>query len=240
VNHHGNTSAEKARMPQGFLLFWERPKDLSVVLDKLLADPLVGPVIDRRRIGVAGFSLGGYTAIALGGAALNMKEFAAFCASPARDFTCEPQPEFPEAQARFEELKKSDPVVRESLRHSDRSYRDRRIRSVFAIAPALGSAFPIAELRRMSVPVHLVIGEADDVTPSKTNALRLATHIKGATLTVVPGQVTHYTFLAACTPAGKDVLPICRDAEGIDRAAVHREVSELAWRFFERTLGNQR
>jgi predicted dienelactone hydrolase len=48
---------------QGFTLWWERAKDLSTVLDDVLADPDFGPHIDRRRIGAAGFSLGGYTVI---------------------------------------------------------------------------------------------------------------------------------------------------------------------------------
>ena len=67
VNHHGNTAAEKQRAAQGFLLYWERAKDLTVVLDKLFADPFFGPRIDRDRIGAAGFSLGGYTVISVAG-----------------------------------------------------------------------------------------------------------------------------------------------------------------------------
>ena len=42
-----------------------------------------------------------------------------------RDFTCGPQPEFPDAPRLFEELKKTDPVVRESAAqlagHDDRA-----------------------------------------------------------------------------------------------------------------------
>ena len=67
VNHHGNTAAESQPAAQGFLLYWERPKDLTVTLDKLLADPVFGTRIDRKRIGAAGFSLGGYTVISIAG-----------------------------------------------------------------------------------------------------------------------------------------------------------------------------
>ena len=51
VNHHGNTASERKLFSQGFLLYWERVKDLQVVLDKLLADPIFGSRIDRNRIG---------------------------------------------------------------------------------------------------------------------------------------------------------------------------------------------
>lgn len=234
VNHHGNTSAEKQPAAQGFLLFWERSKDLSAVLDRLLADPVFGTHIDQRRIGAAGFSLGGYTVISIAGGAFDPVEFDRFCHSARKDFTCEPQPEFPDAPKLFAELKKSDPVVQESLNHASDTYRDARIKRVFAIAPALGSGFSRAGLNRIRVPVSIVIGQADDVTPLATNARRYASLIKGATLTVLPGKVGHYTFLAECAPFGKTTLPICRDGEGVDRNAIHRQVSQMAFEFFER------
>jgi predicted dienelactone hydrolase len=233
VNHHGNTAAEKQPAPQGFLLYWERARDLSVVLDKLLADPVFGARIDRNRIGAAGFSLGGYTVIAIAGGVFSSQQYETFCRSPQRDFTCEPQNEFPDAPRLFEELKGSDPVVRKSLRHAGDSYRDKRISRVFAIAPALGSGFTASGLSKVKIPVRIVIGQADKITPLTTNAQRYANLIKGARLTVLPGEIGHYTFLAECNAHGKAVLDICRDAEAIDRAAVHRQVAELAFEFFE-------
>lgn len=233
INHHGNTGSEEQPFPQGFLLFWERARDLTVVLDKLLADPIFGPRIDRSRIGAAGFSLGGYTVISIAGGVFSSQEFEAFCHSPQRDFTCEPQPEFPDAPKLFEEIKKTDPEVRDSLRHAGDSYKDKRIKKVFAIAPALGSGFTKPGLSKIKVPVFIVIGQADKVTPLMTNAQRYANFIKGARLTVLPGGVGHYTFLAECNAHGKAVVDICRDAESIDRAMVHQQVAQLAFDFFE-------
>jgi predicted dienelactone hydrolase len=232
VNHHGNTGAEPQLFAQGFLLYWERARDLTAVLDKLLADPGFKAHIDRDRIGAAGFSLGGYTVISIAGGVFSPKQFETFCRSAQRDFTCEPQPEFPDTHRLFEELRKTDPVVQESLRHAGDSYRDKRIQRVFAIAPALGSGFTKAGLSGIRIPVRIVIGQEDKVAPLATNAQRYATLIKGATLTVLPGKIGHYTFLAECTPHGKAVRDICRDAEGIDRAEVHQHVAQLALEFF--------
>jgi predicted dienelactone hydrolase len=239
VNHHGNTGAEQQRTAQGFLLYWERARDLTAVLDKLLADQVFGAHIDRNSIGAAGFSLGGYTVISIAGGVFSLRGFEAFCRSPQRDFTCGPQPEFPDAPRLFEELKKTDPIVQESLRHASDSYRDKRIKRVFAIAPALGSGFTKAGLSKVKIPVHIVIGQADKVTPLTTNAQQYSTLIKGATLTVLPGEIGHYTFLAECTPHGKVVLDICRDAEAVDRGKVHRQVAQLAFEFFERGRANK-
>lgn len=239
VNHHGNTAAEKERTAQGFLLYWERAKDLTAVLDKLLADPVFGAHIDRDRIGAAGFSLGGYTVISIAGGVFSQQEFEAFCRSPQRDFTCEPQHEFPAAPGLFEELKKTNAVVQESLRHAGDSYRDKRIRRVFAISPALGSGFTAAGLNKIKIPVHIVVGQADKITPPPTNAQRYAKLIKGAQLTILPGEIGHYTFLAECTARGKAVVDVCRDAETIDRAKVHEQVAQLAFEFFEQGWANK-
>jgi len=235
VNHHGNTGIEKYR-PQGFMLFWERPRDISVTLDRLLADPLVGARIDRQRIGAGGFSLGGYTVLALAGGEFAPERFAQFCASPARDFTCRPQLEFPEAPRLFEKLKDTDPVVQESLARAHDASADPRIRAVFAIAPVLGGGFSKRGLKAIRIPVAITVGDADPVAPAPTNANYFADNIKGAELTVVPGGIGHYTFLADCTVEGRGGLPICRDAAGVDRAAIHKQVSELAFQFFRRTL----
>ena len=239
VNHHGNTAAEQPHTAQGFLLFWERAKDLSAVLDKLLADPVFGRHIDKSRIGAAGFSLGGYTVISVAGGVFSPQAFETFCRSPERDFTCEPQPEFPEAPGLFAELKKTNRVVQESLRHAGDSYRDKRIKRVFAIAPALGGGFTKTGLTGIVIPVHIVIGQADKVTPLATNAQRYSNLIKGAKLTILPGEVGHYTFLAECTTHGKAVLDLCRDADTVNRTEVHRQVAQLAFEFFEQGRANK-
>jgi predicted dienelactone hydrolase len=210
------------------------------VIDALLRDPVFGNRIDDRRIGAAGFSLGGYTAITAAGGRFSQRTFDGFCRSRQRDFTCEPQNEFPEAPARFGLLRNSDAVVRESFRRSGVSYQDRRIKAVFAIAPALGGGFTKSGLRPVNVPIHIVVGNGDVIAPPRTNAERYASLIKGAKLTVLPGDVGHYTFLHECTPRGREVLAICRDADGVNRRAVHESVRELALIFFNSVLAEVR
>jgi len=74
VNHHGNTAAEDTRSPAGFVLPEERTRDLTVLIDRLLADRELAPHIDPARIGAAGFSLGGYSVLALAGAHLTFAD----------------------------------------------------------------------------------------------------------------------------------------------------------------------
>ena len=236
VNHHGNTGDEPKYDARGFRLFWERPRDISMAIDRVLHDPMFAGKIDARRIGVAGFSLGGYTVIALGGGIVDIARLEEFCQSPQRDFTCEPQQEFPDAASQFEALAKTDPYVQESIRHASDSYRDNRIRAVFAIAPVLANAFPEKSLGGISVPVAIVVGDADRVAPAATNASLFARRIPNAKLSVLPGGVGHYTFLAQCTEFGVREVPICKDEQGVDRGRIHEQVANQAIAFFDRAL----
>jgi predicted dienelactone hydrolase len=240
VNHHGNTSEEPHQFAQGATLVWERPKDLSVVLDRLLADPMFGSRIDTARVGAAGFALGGYTVIALAGARFSVDAFDAFCRSERRDATCEPPHAIPDAPARMSELRKEDLQVNESIARSGESYRDPRIQRVFAIAPTLGGGFASHGLADVTVPVRIVVGERDTLAPMQTNAVRYVQLIPQAELRTLPGGIAHHTFLATCTPHGRSTTPLCQDAEGVDRAQVHREVANLAYTFFAGAPGGVR
>lgn len=232
VNHHGNTSVEPYTA-QGFVLWWERSRDMRAVLDHLLADNCFGKRINKARIAAAGFSLGGYTVISVAGARTSLQAFEAFCNSPERDATCDEQAEFPELKAQFAQLKRDDARVQASLQAHDASFRDSRISAVFAIAPALGGAFTPTGLAEVSIPVAIVAGQADTVAPPASNAMRFAQGIKNASLTFLPGQVGHYTFLSESTDYGKQLSPLfCRDHASVDRAAVHKEVAQMAVDFF--------
>lgn len=235
VNHHGNTNEEARQFAQGAALVWERPKDLSVVLDRLLADPKFGSRIDPNRIGAAGFSLGGYTVIALAGARYSVDAFDAFCHSERRDATCEPPHDLPQASARMTELRKDDMQVIESIGRSGDSYRDPRIRRVFVIAPTLGGAFAERGLTDVKVPVRIVASEGDTLAPLQTNAVRYVQLIPQAELRTLPGVIGHHAFLATCTPHGQSTTALCKDAKGVNRVQVHREVANMAYTFFSET-----
>ncbi len=67
VSHHGNTALERY-LPEGFLCWWERARDLTVILDLLeTKSPLAGR-LDFSCVFAAGFSLGGCTVLSLAGA----------------------------------------------------------------------------------------------------------------------------------------------------------------------------
>lgn len=239
VNHHGNTAAEpNGPIAQGFGAEWERPRDLSVRIDKLLRDPFFGPHIDANRIGAAGHSSGGATVLESAGAIFDPNQIQAFCkTNRVADPNCDPPPMIRDQLERFAALTKTDPVVEASLKRSNLPYKDPRVKAVFAMAPAIGVGHTDASLRAIQIPVYIVAGRADDLTPLPTNAERFANLIPTATLTILPGMVGHATFGSLCTPLGlKDTGWGCRDENGVNRALVHDEVEQLALLFFQSTL----
>jgi len=98
----------------------------------------------------------------------------------------------------------------------------------------MGGGFTKAGLSEIKIPVFLVVGEADKVTPASTNAQHYAKLTRGAKLKILPGDVSHYTFLAECNSRGRTMLDICRDATSVDRAQVHKQVAQMAFEFFEK------
>jgi predicted dienelactone hydrolase len=239
VDHPGNNAIDGYTVP-GFTLWWERAHDLSAVIDAMLADPTFMTRIDAERIGAAGFSLGGYTVIAIAGGVTSLEHFRQFCASPAADGTCQAPPECAGLRAKAEALADNDEAFRAALAKDSRSYRDQRVRAVFAMAPALGPAFLPESLARIDIPVAIVAGAADAIMPVGSNARSYAAHIPHAELTIFPGGVGHYVFTADCTEAGRAARPaLCVDAPGVDRDAIHVQTQVLAEAFFARGLNRQ-
>ncbi len=122
------------------------------------------------------------------------------------------------------------------MQRASASYRDKRIRAVFAIAPAIGGAFTAADLAPITIPVGIVVGDKDPQAPARDNAQHFAQLIPHATLNIVPGA-SHYTFLDVCTPEGLAKFPqLCGTESSADRQKYHDQVSAMAVSFFEQKL----
>jgi len=231
VNHPGN-SVDDVSTLEGFALRWERARDLKAVIDGLLGDSTFGELIDRGRIGAAGFSLGGYTAITIAGGRTDLDEFDHYCSGHIK--ACLPPPDVVPMLKQVAVAARTDSQFRSELRHAGDSYRDERVRAIFAMAPAFGHSFARSSLASISIPVRIVVGDRDDVTPADVHAAYFANEIKGARLDVLGGGVGHFVFLDLPTSRAKLELPLYAiDPPGVDRAAIHDRVIEMAASFFD-------
>lgn len=236
VNHHGNTAAEDAPSPAGFVLPGERARDLGVLINALLADPVLGPQIDRNRIGAAGFSLGGYSVLATAGAHLSLAEQQRRCQQAGDSPTCQLPPEAGFTLDEMRELADRSDAFKAGIARSEQPALEPRIRAVYAIAPAVVSLLERGDLEAVSVPARVVLAEQDEQIPVAKTAEVLASALPHASLLRIP-DAGHYVFLAPCTLRGQLFLAaLCKDADGIERGEVHARIGDDAAAFFTAQL----
>ena len=215
---------------------WLRAADLSAVIDAMLEDRTFGPRIDPARIGAAGHSLGGYTVLTVAGGITDPARLQAFCRSPAADALCAPQLGIPELRQTSMARLSSDSDFQQRYRKASASYRDERIHAVFAMAPGPAPALTPESLAKISVPVAIATGSADEIAPPASGADVLSKAIPGATVKLFP-QAGHFVFFDTCTAVGRLFIRAgCRDPDGTDRDAVHDETIRLAFDFFSANL----
>ena len=160
----------------------------------MLNDKTFGNRIDPARIGAAGHSLGGYTVVAAAGGITDPARIQAFCRSSAADALCVPPPDISDMQQKSLARLSSDPNFRQRYSAAGNSYRDARFRAVFAMAPGLGPVFTPESLGKVSIPVVIVSGSADEVTPPTSGAEALAKLIPHATLKLFRTRATLFSL----------------------------------------------
>ncbi len=202
-----------------------RPTQVREALDAVLADPVLAPAIDPDRIGIVGFSAGGYTALKTVGADPAFTLWGAHCSAHPDDLElCPPNGhEMPRITRPGWEPPPHDP----------------RVKAAVAMAP-LAVVFDKEGLSGVSVPVRLYKAADDSHVQNRWNA-----DIGAANLPAPPEAVTvpgdHYVFLPPCPPAMAAEVPeeVCTDAPGVDRAAIHATIGDELVAFFDRTLGQK-
>jgi predicted dienelactone hydrolase len=232
VDHPGNNSLD-TKTVAGAILSWDRPGDLAAALEAVKSDPRIGPHLDLRRLGAAGFATGGFDALVSARVRVNMNRFLAFCREHPTDGLCAPQQEFAVTLDETQRALASPELAGEAA-HAGDDHSIPGVRAVFAIAPASVQALSPEGLARIDVPVAIILGDADQLMPPATNGLVAAKAIPRAELKVLPG-VGHYDFLSTCTPAGMASVPICTSKVPQDQT--HQAAIDMALAFFGRNLG---
>ncbi|MGE6333469.1 alpha/beta hydrolase family protein [Stenotrophomonas sp. NPDC077659] len=233
VDHPGNNGVDELTLA-GSLLTWLRADDLQAALAAVQADPRLGQHVDAQRLGVVGFSAGGYTALLAAGARPELQRLLDFCTGHPDDGVCRPQQEATThtLQARLQAA--ASPQLQPYTTAADQSRAIHGIRAVYLLAPAIVQAFAPAQLQALQIPVAVVLGNDDVVAPAATNGEVVAAQVHGATLQRLAG-VGHYDFLARCTPLGEQRMgALC--SSPVSRARTHREVRDGAITFFARAL----
>ena len=215
-----------------------RPIQISAAISFLLQSPRWKPLIDPGRIGVAGFSNGGYTSLLLVGAVPRFTDLVHHCRlHPDDRNVCVPLAKLEAGAGQHGGNAEGAMDVLQRSLHRWGNTDDPRVKAAFVMAP-FSSVFDADGLRHINRPVFLYYGQHDEVLLPRFNVLHIAPLIKTLVgIRMIP-HAGHYVFLSPCSPAlARGNTDICEDPPGVDRAAVHRQIDAAALAFYQNTLG---
>ncbi|MEO8567013.1 MAG: dienelactone hydrolase family protein [Betaproteobacteria bacterium] len=215
VTHSGDNARDESYVGTPRWLI-DRPRHIHAVLDYMLDEWPSRGQIDPAKVGVFGFSAGGFAALVSIGGVPDLAQITRHCTA---------QPEF--ACGLWKQLP-SAPVAETAWVH------DPRFKAAVIAAPGYGFAFEPDGLRRVTAAVQLWNGAEDRNVPYQTNEAVVRRLLPTPPeYHAVPGAA-HFSFLAPC-PGW--LLPlICGDAKGFDRAAFHRDFNSLVVAFYKKQL----
>ena len=203
----------------------DRPRQAVRALDTALADPRFASHADAARIGMIGFSAGGYTTLVLAGARPDFARAAAYCRDHGDDRgSC------------GNGVGSGEPSAAQAKAFADwQPPPETRLKAIVLMDP-LAFAFDADALAAVRVPTLLLRPASDDFLKAQPNASAVAVG-----LPVPPQQITvpgsHFVFIDPCPPATTARVPaLCQDAPGINRVAIHRRIESEISAFLRRSL----
>jgi predicted dienelactone hydrolase len=158
----------------------DRPRHIHVVVDYMLNDWPTHEQIDRARVGVFGFSAGGFAALVSIGGVPDLAQIARHCTA---------QPEF--ACALWKQLP-TVPVPETAWVH------DPRIKAAVIAAPGYGFAFEPDGLRQVTAAVQLWNGVEDRNVPYQTNEAVVRRLLSTPPEYHAAPGAAHFSFVAPC------------------------------------------
>lgn len=227
VSHPGTSSW--SRDPELTRQLWQRPKDVSRVIDHALTSPDLAPLVDPDRVFMAGHSLGGFTALALAGGRYDAARLKAFCDPAPDELVC--------GILRNWKIAQTD----EDRAQMEADLSDPRIKA-FALFDLGGTqSFSDASLARIDRPM-LIYGAPimnSGLTLDIESRALVAALPSGKVRYIEPETLSHFDFLGVCKPGGFDLLAkeepgdeiICANG-GAKRVAKHESIIEDLSRFF--------
>ncbi len=221
VTHTGDNYRDQSQ----FARLDNRPRHIKLVIDYMLGSWAQHAALDPGRVGMFGFSAGGFTTLVAIGGTPDMRTVAPYCAAHPDEWAC-----------RMLRDHKFDLSADRSGAETNWVHDPRIVAAVIA-SPAVGYAFSAESLAGVKIPIQLWRGDKDEILPHPNYAQAVYDRLPVKPDYHVVSNAGHFAFLAPCSPALAATVPeICRDPEGFDRAAFHREFNPAVVAFFKANL----
>lgn len=204
-----------------------RVRELTAVIDLLLADKDLAGCIDPGRIGALGFGTGATATLLLGGALPDCAPWAKYCTiAGASDAYCSNW-----VRGKIDALCTSFPLKS--------SLADPRIKAIAAVAPGYGMLFGPTSFRYFYPPLLLVIAEAEKVDKAELHAKAIARLPDLKAIVLELPEADAGALMAPCPPAIAAELPeLCLSVSAETRANISRRLNNALTDFFLNHLGS--
>ncbi len=224
-SHTGNTWSDMSSSVDEWMV--DRPRHISRVIDDLLEREGFKQAIDPSKIGVYGFSAGGYTALTLIGGVPDLQRASMHCQQQPEEFICK--------EGMVAAALGANPGQQPEIDWGA----DPRITAASIAAPGFGFAFSKESLAPVTAGVQLWSGQLDDSVPTASNAANIAAQLPTKPETHWVERANHFAFLILpCTREAfkreepQEYAMVCNDADGFDRYQFHIEMHAEMLRFF--------
>jgi predicted dienelactone hydrolase len=198
----------------------DRPLDIKFLLNYLAKN--YGKKIDTNNVGMIGQSFGAYTTLALAGAKLNWSNLRQNCLNSDDSWNL---------SLLIQCLALKIPNTNTSVQ-----LQDERIKAAIVINPLVSSIFGKKNLSKIGIPIMIVSGTADPVTPSLTEQITPFTWLTTSNKYLVLLQgATHFSTLAESSGS----IPVPEQAIGPDPKIAHRYMKQLGLAFFGKYITQQ-
>jgi predicted dienelactone hydrolase len=166
----------------------DRPRLVSVVLSYMLTTWIQHDRLDAARVGMFGFSLGGFTTLVETGGIPDVNRMRELCTK---------HPTAPECL--FIKQRNGDQLKPEAL--TPVWTHDQRVKAAVVAAPAVSYLFGPGSLKDVEVPIQLWRASSDDQVPDAWNTAVIPQELPKPPGEHVVTGAGHYAFLPPCSEA---------------------------------------
>jgi predicted dienelactone hydrolase len=203
--------------------YTNRPKHITLAIDKLLASSGLNAHLDSEKIAVIGHSVGGYAAVAAAGGIADTRSLIELCKNTPllRDPYCAP----------VRDGSLTPTIIKNT--------KDSRIKAIVLLAP-LGVVFSAeGSLDELDIPVLLFKAEKDEEVTEPYNAYMIEQNLpnKEQLTSITVPNAGHYSFLTAYPEFLKSELGfIAKDPEGFSRVEFQKELGAIIVDYLNKVL----
>ncbi len=211
-----SANTDKITSPKEFI---DRPLDIKYLLDKLTSlsrtDPLFKGKLNTQQVGVVGQSFGGYTALALAGAQINVEQMNKTCSSL-------------EDSLNVSLLLQ---CLAYNLNQSEYNFFDPRVKVAIAINPITSSVFGRDGFNQIRIPVMIISSSLDKIAPALPEQIKPFTWLQTQNkyLALIDGG-THFSTIAESPDA---TVPLPSDIIGASPELAQNYIQVLSNTFFQ-------